>query len=196
MGFVREYAEVRKAAKNNDYPYELDGKWRRQDHITLELGDAYFYATALALRTQELLEERVPCVGAEVPHDCYQRLVWEDEHPHKQEAVQHGMRTQVYHYRSVGMAYLFQTEELSIATEPLELVLKWRYHTGVLDLDKMVAALYEIHGLVYGLGVRHGITMQTIADCNARKLLKRHPDGFRGVAWKHDKPGSDSPTNP
>lgn len=193
MGFVREYAEARRAAKNIDYNYEVDGKYRRLDHLTLELGDMYFYATALALRTQEMIEWDVPRQGlSDLFGGRYSQLSWEDEHPEKYAAVQIGMSTHEYRYRSVGVEDLFSNEELSIATEPLELVLKWRYHKGILDLDKMVDALYEAHGLVYGLGVRHGISMQLIAERNMQKLLRRHPNGFRGIAWKHDESGPES----
>lgn len=64
------------------------------------------------------------------------------------------------------------------AGEVGQMVKKWAWHGGVIEIEKFKDELSDVLWYVADLASAMGINLNDIADHNVEKLRKRYPEGF------------------
>lgn len=169
------------------------------DEALLELGDILFYATALA--------NTVLSLKSSVHKDneyWLNRAVVDGAHPSKEGngRIYNGLDcflnsgSSVYSLARMEinirpLEWGRRPEPLSEMLSPLERIFKWRFHSAQLQLLQLVKdldlILWELEEIAESL---HDTTLLEVMRLNVLKLVKRHPEEFRGVAWKNDGPAT------
>lgn len=169
MGLAREYSEYFEAQHfrlNWSQIQAWPGEWYHWMSEKLELGDMLFYAYALA---EELI--LVPDVS------CF-----------KEQYELCGRLTEARFDYVMSPHKLRHSFALDEVTKPLDVVLKWRFHGATLNLEKLIRAVSSVLNVCYSLARQDGHNLtREVMFYNVRKLTKRHPTEFTGVAWKNDR---------
>lgn len=182
-GLAAEYSEYLLEDREED-DGELDFYARREEKILKELGDMLFYAYALGIELNYFIYDELPNLTGTPPHSPLFRI--NTEGYNQIESLCSRMADMRFDYvtNSMSSADAFN---LFLATRPLEYAFKWKYHNAVLDLGKMVQAVEGVLNMLSSVSAWHSMNLErVVAPKNMEKLMKRHPNGFRGVAWKND----------